>query len=121
MVPSGTVSEAVETRRSVREFDPDYAVPVEVLKEILRKALRTPSGGNLQPWRMYVLAGSARDELVDRVAERMSGVMRGEKREKSRYQLYPKGMEKKEHPLHSTAMARRRENGHQLYEDRRRR
>ena len=27
------------------------------------------SGGNLQPWRLHVLSGAARDRLVDTVAE----------------------------------------------------
>jgi len=90
-----TVSEAVESRRSVREFDPDYAVPLETLQELLTKAMQTPSGGNLQPWKMYVLGGDKRDELVERVGEKMQGLMQGGKREKSRYRIYPKDLEKK--------------------------
>lgn len=50
------VSEAVARRRSTRAFLPD---PVETgtLREILRKAARAPSGGNLQPWRVWLLNG----------------------------------------------------------------
>ena len=51
-----TVSEAVLSRRSVRAFL-DTAVPVPLIAEILTKASRAPSGGNVQPWKLYVLAG----------------------------------------------------------------
>jgi len=49
-----SVSEAVAQRRSVRGFLPD---PVEnaVLRDVFTRASRAPSGGNLQPWRLYVL------------------------------------------------------------------
>lgn len=50
------VSQAMERRISVRAFRPD---PVEerVVREILEAAGRAPSGGNLQPWRVYALTG----------------------------------------------------------------
>ncbi len=52
------VSQAMERRISVRAFRPD---PVEgqMVREILEAAGRAPSGGNLQPWRVYALAGEA--------------------------------------------------------------
>jgi len=62
------VSEAITTRRAVRAFRPD-PVPLDTVKEILLVAARAPSGGNLQPWKAYVLMGEAREELVRRVAE----------------------------------------------------
>lgn len=48
------VSQAVQTRRSVRSFLPD---PVDdtTLRSLLEQAARAPSGGNLQPWRVYVM------------------------------------------------------------------
>ncbi|HZZ34113.1 MAG TPA: nitroreductase [Caulobacteraceae bacterium] len=52
------VSEAVARRMSVRAFKPD-PVPGPVVREILEKARQAPSGGNLQPWRVYALAGEA--------------------------------------------------------------
>jgi len=64
---SPTVTGAIETRRSTRAFLPD-PVPAEILREILSTASRAASGGNLQPWRLYVLIGAARDRLVDAVA-----------------------------------------------------
>jgi nitroreductase len=50
------VSEAVGRRFSARAFRPD-PVPRPILEDILARAGRAPSGGNLQSWRVYVLAG----------------------------------------------------------------
>jgi nitroreductase len=50
------VSEAVARRMSVRAFKPE-PVPGAVVREILEAAKGAPSGGNLQPWRVYALAG----------------------------------------------------------------
>lgn len=56
MVGSMTVSEAVASRVSVRAFRPD-PVPGDLVREILEAAAGAPSGGNLQPWRVYALGG----------------------------------------------------------------
>ena len=48
------VSDAVKARKSIRCFL-DTPVDSETLKELLEKAARAPSGGNLQPWRIYVI------------------------------------------------------------------
>lgn len=50
------VSEAVERRTSIRAFL-DKPVPGALVKDILVRAARAPSGGNLQPWRVYALSG----------------------------------------------------------------
>jgi nitroreductase len=52
------VSTAVAARRSVRAFLPD-PVSNEVIADLLAQAARAPSGGNLQPWRIYVVNGPA--------------------------------------------------------------
>jgi nitroreductase len=52
------VSEAVERRISVRAFRPD-PVPGEIVRDLLERAARAASGGNLQPWRVYALGGEA--------------------------------------------------------------
>jgi len=83
--PSPTVSDAVATRRSVRAFLPD-AVPEAVVRELLVKASRAASGGNLQPWRVYVLVDGARDELVRRVADYRKDHPLGDPPE---YSVYP--------------------------------
>jgi|SRR5665213_705168 len=50
------VAEAVSRRFSARAFRPD-PVAGDIVGLILRAAHRAPSGGNLQPWRVYALAG----------------------------------------------------------------
>ena len=50
------VTEAVRTRQSVRAFL-DRPVPEAILRQVLETAARAPSGGNLQPWRIYAVAG----------------------------------------------------------------
>lgn len=57
-----TVMEAVTGRRSVRRFL-STPVPLETVQTILAGAARTPSGTNIQPWKVYVVMGPARDRL----------------------------------------------------------
>ena len=79
------VSEALDSRRTCRAFL-DTPVPKETLETILATAMRAPSGGNLQPWRVYAVTGSVRDEIVRRVHEKMPETPRGEGAE---YAIYP--------------------------------
>ncbi|HEY2032086.1 MAG TPA: nitroreductase [Rhizomicrobium sp.] len=62
------ISEAIATRKTIRAFKPD-PVSRHTIEKIVQLAARAPSGGNLQPWKVYALIGPARDELVRRVAE----------------------------------------------------
>ncbi len=63
---AGTVSEAVETRRSLRAFLPDD-VPADVLQEIFLKAARAPSGTNMQPWNVHLLLGDSLNKVSESV------------------------------------------------------
>ena len=77
------VSEAVDKRISVRAFKPD-PVPGEVVREIIEKAHRAPSGGNLQPWRVHALAGEPLAELKALgIAKLAAGL------EEPEYDVYP--------------------------------
>ena len=60
------VSEALRTRISVRAFL-DKPVSEEDVRALLEIAKYSPSGGNLQPWRVHALLGPARDRLVETV------------------------------------------------------
>ena len=66
------VSEAVRRRKSVRDFT-DQPVSDDDLRELLELAARAPSGGNVQPWRIYVLNGESmqrfREFIVDQPVE----------------------------------------------------
>jgi nitroreductase len=79
------VSEAIASRKTIRAFKPD-PVSRETVEAILTLAARAPSGGNLQPWKVYALLGEARDELVRRVAEVRKTKAMGQKPE---YDIYP--------------------------------
>ena len=63
-----TVSQAVERRMSCRAFL-DTPVPDEVIAELLVKSSRAPSGGNVQPWKIYVVNGEAMNRIQQKVAE----------------------------------------------------
>mgnify|MGYP003344310027 CR=1 FL=1 len=52
------VSEAINSRRSMRAFKPD-PVSREDLEWIVTTANRAASNGNLQPWKLYVTMGEA--------------------------------------------------------------
>jgi nitroreductase len=79
------VSEALVTRKSVRAFKPD-PVSRETVEKLLALAARAPSGGNLQPWKVHVLIGAAKDELIRRAKARMLENPRGGVPE---YHIYP--------------------------------
>lgn len=61
------VFEAVDTRLSCRWFL-DKPVDQKIIRELLARAARAASGGNLQPWRVYALTGAPLAELKRRVA-----------------------------------------------------
>ncbi len=94
------VSEAIAGRFSVRAFKPD-PVPRAVVAEILELAARAPSGGNLQPWRVYGLSGAPLAELKAKVAANPFG-------ETPEYDVYPPN-------LWDPLRTRRYENAEQLY------
>ena len=79
------VSDAINSRITTRAFL-DKPVPGEVLREILETAKRAPSGGNLQPWHVWVLAGEPMAKFKALVKEKMAASPRGEGTE---YQIYP--------------------------------
>jgi nitroreductase len=56
------VDDALRARRSVRAFKPD-PVPFELVAELLALASLAPSGTNIQPWKVHVVAGEVRQRL----------------------------------------------------------
>ena len=79
------VSEAVASRRSVRGFL-DRPVDPAVLRRVVGKAARSPSGGNLQPWVIHVVAGARLEALKAIMAGRVAEAPKGEGTE---YHIYP--------------------------------
>jgi nitroreductase len=81
-----SVTEALASRRSVRGFS-ETPVDDGLLRDILTKAARAPSGGNLQPWHIYVLTGARLAELKTLMNKRIQELPTGETPE---YDIYPK-------------------------------
>jgi nitroreductase len=61
------VIDAVRERRSVRQFT-SQAVPDELLRGLVADAAKAPSGGNLQPWRIYAVNGASMERLRTHLA-----------------------------------------------------
>jgi nitroreductase len=78
-----TVSEAVRRRKSVRAFLPD-PVADETIADLLRAASRAPSGGNVQPWRIFVINGESMERFRSFAADRPI--------EPPAYDIYPAGL-----------------------------
>lgn len=58
------VSTAVKQRISTRAFK-DTPLPKAEVEQWLKDAARSPSGGNLQPWRVIALAGEEKQKIID--------------------------------------------------------
>jgi cytidylate kinase len=102
--PAATVSEALATRLSVRDFLPD-PIPQETLRRVLQKAARAPSGGNLQPWHVTVLTAEPLATLIEKVSARQAKMPKGEAAE---YPVYP-------NPITEPYAARRFKIGEDMY------
>src|SRR5262245_31748319 len=98
------VSEAIDSRMSCRAFLP-VPVPGATVRLILEAAKRAPSGGNLQPWHVYVLAGAELEKFRESIREKLATQPRGEGAE---YDVYPKN-------LTEPYLARRFKCGEDLY------
>ena len=62
------VDEAITSRKSVRAFLP---TPVEraTVEELLAVASRSPSGSNIQPWKVRVVAGEVKARLTQAILD----------------------------------------------------
>ncbi len=82
------VTQAVKARMSCRAFS-ERTVSRGLVEDLLKRAGQAPSGGNLQPWHVYVLSGDKLAALVADVAKAMKQTPRGEETE---YRVYPKDL-----------------------------
>ncbi len=83
------VTEAVTTRRSIRQFT-SQPVEIEKLQRVLQKAQRSPSGGNTQPWSAVVVTGDELARITTAIKAKAATAPLGEGFE---YDIYPKGLE----------------------------
>ncbi|HEX5182628.1 MAG TPA: nitroreductase [Allosphingosinicella sp.] len=114
-----SVDEALRARRSVRRFL-DRPVPQPLVREILEAAGRAPSGTNIQPWYVHVVAGACR-QLVSAAVLKAAEAGRGDpdyayaadplpepylgRRRKVGYDLYAlRGIDPGDYPARRAAM-----------------
>ena len=99
------VRDAVATRYSCRAFL-STPVPIEIVRDILERAARAPSGGNVQPWLVHAIAGERLEALKAQLRPRFAKELpRGEG---SEYHIYPPDLKE---PYYG----RRARVGNQLY------
>jgi nitroreductase len=97
--------EAILTRRSVRAFLPK-PLALATVEELLTLASRAPSGSNIQPWKVRVVAGPARQRLSRAILDALDrDGYEGHKRE---WNYYPVNWRE-------PYLARRRKIGWDLY------
>jgi len=97
------VSDAVRQRASTRAFLPRPVLGT-VVRELIEQASRSPSGGNLQPWRVHVLGGKVLQEFTALIAAKLEK----SEREQAEYAVYPPD-------LWEPLRARRKRAGDQRY------
>jgi nitroreductase len=70
------VLEAIQARRSVRDFLAK-PVPQDTVLCILEAAMRSPSGGNGQPWEIFVASGKSLERIRTAYQERAQAIPGG--------------------------------------------
>ena len=95
------VSEAMISRKSVRAFL-NKPIETSLLNTLIEKASRAPSGGNIQPWKIYGINGQAMVKFKKFSSE-------WSKEADAQYSIYPAN-------LHEPYRTSRFEMGEQMYE-----
>jgi nitroreductase len=101
--PADYVDDAIAGRHSARRFLPK-GVAREAVARLLELGSAAPSGANVQPWKVYALAGAAKDALSRAVTKKYEA---GEA-ERREYDYYPKAWEE-------PWLSRRRDLGKAMY------
>ena len=97
------LNELIKSRYSVRSFTDD-TVDIETIREILEISSNAPSGGNIQPWKVYVVTGSTKEKLIKKVLNNFDNGVQ----EKIEYDIYP-------NPLDEEYKRRRSECARDMY------
>jgi nitroreductase len=63
------ILEAIQARHSVRDFD-SRLVPKDIVMKIMEAATRSPSGGNGQPWEIFIASGATIEKIRQAYLER---------------------------------------------------
>ena len=99
-----SIKKLITSRYSVRSFI-DKEVSLELIKEILKTANSAPSGGNIQPWKIYVVSNNSYKELTTQAVSNFDNGVQ----EAIDYEIYPK-------PLADEYKKRRSECASDMYE-----
>ena len=83
------LKDIIKSRYSVRSFT-NKNVDIEIIKEILHISACAPSGGNIQPWKVYVVTGDAKEKLIERALNNYDNGIQ----EKIEYDIYPNPLDK---------------------------
>src|SRR4029079_9206198 len=97
--------EAVDSRIACRAFL-DKPVDLNIVKQMIVKAQRAASGGNLQSWNVYALTGKPLAEFKAIVQKRIAS--EDPRHTTTEYQIYPE-------PMFGAYKERREAHGVQLY------
>lgn len=100
-----SVKDIVQLRHSVRAFKADPVSRTDI-EDLIERACRSPSGGNLQPWEITVVTGEARDAAAQ---AGLKAIMANPAGEDGDYPVYPPG-------LNDPWRTRRTESGEAMYE-----
>jgi len=104
------VTTAINQRISTREYLPK-PIPLSLVQEILEHSLQAPSGGNTQPWHIYVVTGDAKKSLSNSVRNAMTnGSLEGSKPD---FAIYPD--KNSTPPAPPSFLDRRRALGYSMY------
>ena len=78
------VTDAVQSRRSIRAF---LSKPVKnsLIRQLLQKSSRSASGGNLQPWKIYIINKNSMKDFLKSQQE-------WSKEEAPSYEIYPRNL-----------------------------
>lgn len=105
------VDKAISSRHAVRAFL-DTPIPNDIIKDILKISSRAPSGTNTQPWKIYVVTGKKRHDIIQEVCAIQTSIFSqpalSEKYIET-FSYYPKVWT-------SPYLTRRKQNGADLYE-----
>jgi nitroreductase len=98
------VSQVLQSRVSIRAYA-NEAPSIDTVRDILEAARWSPSGGNMQPWKVIAVAGQARDDVIELAHRTLAANPAGEEGD---YPVQPD-------ELHSVLRERRRLVGQQRY------
>jgi nitroreductase len=80
------VSEAILSRHSMRVFH-DKPVPRDLLEKMIDVSRYAASNGNVQPWKLYVTSGAARQRLSAAI---IHAIRTGDQGPGAEYDVYPR-------------------------------